>query len=614
MPIDPLPSLSRSSPTFRSEVDEFFQTSLPAFSVSVEAARVAIVAAEISTGEDADAAATSQAAAAASEAVAAAAALTALNAPGTSATSTTSHDISVGAKTYTVQTGKLFVPGQRLTIARTSSPANVNYAYVNTYNSGTGALAVTVDGVAGSGTGVTDWTVAISGTPATGSGVGSVSYTGLSATKALVAADAGTVYLTSTVPITVTMPAANTLGSTKLFILKNAGLFDMQINDGAGNPLFLLRARTTKIMWAVSTGTIAGTWTALDGETGFSGTETTLNSVSGSSDISSCVIGAGKYVVGYTNASNYACVRVVTVGSTISPPGAEYVANAIAVDRVLVVRMDNDKIAVVYVNATDIRAKVLTFSGTAVSGAGGEVTVNPTGNTFNVAACQAATNKVLVMFRDSGDSNYGNARVLNSPATTITQGTEFRVNAANTTTLGVCQLDTDKVLAVYCDTVAGETQSKVLSITATTTIGGGAEAVLKTGTNFTYVSRLDTNKAYVGHGNEDQIVTAPSTSVVPGALFVPTEAYSSSAAFPLSSTQVLTLGAFNNGSAYLPSASVVDISGTPTFSPSFRMSSLAYAGGPSQGQALSANSGVAFYTAFGTGHPTAAIIYKGALV
>lgn len=613
MPITPLPALSRSSPTFRSEVDELFLNKIPTFSVEAEAARLQVVAAETATAASAFAGGLSQVAAAASEAAAQAYAVAALNAPGSSATSNTSHDITTGAKTYSIQTGKLFVPGHRLTIARTSAPANVNYARVETYNSVTGALAVTVDSAVGAGTGITDWTIAVSGTPAQAGGVGSVSYTGLSATKALVATDAGCVYLSSSLPITVTMPAANTLGSTKLFILKNAGAFDMQFNDGSGNPLFLLRAKTTKIVWAVSTGTIAGTWTTLDFETGFSGAAATLNPVSSGSEISTCVIGAGKYVVGYTNASNYACVKVVTVGSGISP-GTEYVANGTAVDKVLVARMDNDKVAVIYVNPTDIRAKVLTFSGTAVSGAGGEVIVNPTGNTSNVAACQAATNKVLVMFRDSGDSNYGNARVLSSPATTITQGLEFRVNAANTTTLGVCQLDTDKVLAVYCDTVAGETQGKVLSITSTTTIGGGAEAVLKTGTNFAYVTRLDTNKAYVGHNYDDQIVTAPSTAVVPGALFTPTEDYTSSAAIPLSSTLVLTLGAFDNGPDYLASAAIVDISSTPVFLPSFRTSSVAYNGGPSQVQALSANSGVAFYAATGAQYPTANIVFKVALV
>lgn len=100
---------------------------------------------------------------------------TALNAPGTSATSTTSHNISTGSKTYTVQTGKLFVPGMRLVIAQTSSPGNANFAYVVTYDSGTGSLAVVVDGTSGSGSSITAWTVSISGKSAAAAAIEFVS-------------------------------------------------------------------------------------------------------------------------------------------------------------------------------------------------------------------------------------------------------------------------------------------------------------------------------------------------------------------------------------------------------------------------------------------------------
>lgn len=46
MPIDALPSISRSDPDFRVKVDDYFLTRLPTFSTQAEAARVQIVAAE----------------------------------------------------------------------------------------------------------------------------------------------------------------------------------------------------------------------------------------------------------------------------------------------------------------------------------------------------------------------------------------------------------------------------------------------------------------------------------------------------------------------------------------------------------------------------------------
>lgn len=49
MPIDPLPSISRSDSNFRTQVDDLFLTRLPAFSTQAEAARLQIVAAESTT-------------------------------------------------------------------------------------------------------------------------------------------------------------------------------------------------------------------------------------------------------------------------------------------------------------------------------------------------------------------------------------------------------------------------------------------------------------------------------------------------------------------------------------------------------------------------------------
>lgn len=68
MTIDALPTLDRTSPTFRSEVDTYLGTQLPAFTVQAEAARLAIVASEAATTASAAAALASQLAAAASAA------------------------------------------------------------------------------------------------------------------------------------------------------------------------------------------------------------------------------------------------------------------------------------------------------------------------------------------------------------------------------------------------------------------------------------------------------------------------------------------------------------------------------------------------------------------
>jgi hypothetical protein len=93
---------------------------------------------------------------------AAASAASAVAAPGTNATSTTSLAVGTGSKSLTVQTGKSFVVGMPVTIARTSDAANTwMHAMITSYNSGTGALVVTADLANGTGT-FTDWTVSVS--------------------------------------------------------------------------------------------------------------------------------------------------------------------------------------------------------------------------------------------------------------------------------------------------------------------------------------------------------------------------------------------------------------------------------------------------------------------
>lgn len=86
-------------------------------------------------------------------------ALSAINSPGTQATSASSMTVGLGSKSLTLaQTGKAFVPGQYVTIARTSAPTTWMVAAINTHNAATGDVNVTVTGYNGSGT-HTDWTV-----------------------------------------------------------------------------------------------------------------------------------------------------------------------------------------------------------------------------------------------------------------------------------------------------------------------------------------------------------------------------------------------------------------------------------------------------------------------
>ena len=92
---------------------------------------------------------------------AAASAASALNAPGTSATSTSSLGIGTGSKSLTVQTGKAFVVGQWVTITNSANASNWMHGQITGYTSGTGALVVNVTAVGGTGT-YAAWTIGLS--------------------------------------------------------------------------------------------------------------------------------------------------------------------------------------------------------------------------------------------------------------------------------------------------------------------------------------------------------------------------------------------------------------------------------------------------------------------
>lgn len=78
------------------------------------------------------------------------------------ATSTTSLSVGTGSKSLTLaQTGKLFVIGQSVVIARTSAPGTQMTGVITAFTSSTGAMTVEVAATAGAGT-HTDWTIGLS--------------------------------------------------------------------------------------------------------------------------------------------------------------------------------------------------------------------------------------------------------------------------------------------------------------------------------------------------------------------------------------------------------------------------------------------------------------------
>lgn len=88
------------------------------------------------------------------------AAIAAFNIASVSGRSYTSMSLAVESKSFTLETGKSFLPGMTLRIARTLNPAaQWMEGEVFSYNSATGAIVVDVRRMRGSGGPYTDWTI-----------------------------------------------------------------------------------------------------------------------------------------------------------------------------------------------------------------------------------------------------------------------------------------------------------------------------------------------------------------------------------------------------------------------------------------------------------------------
>lgn len=218
---DLTPVPSRAAPSTFSERMDALLSKLPTWAAQANAlADEADANADTATAQAGIAAAQAEIATTkASEAANSAA--SALAAPGTSATSTTSLTIGTGPKTLTIQTGKMFSVGQSVVIADTANPAgNYMWGIISSHDSATGALTVNVAEINGTGT-KTDWTVSLSANPATGSVP--IFRSARTSNTILDAADRGKLIDITSGTFTQTFAAASALGDGWFCYLRNSG-------------------------------------------------------------------------------------------------------------------------------------------------------------------------------------------------------------------------------------------------------------------------------------------------------------------------------------------------------------------------------------------------------
>lgn len=173
MPVTPTPTLTPMPPAPKrsdgdqnySDIADAWMDAIPGFGADIQAIGNAAQANATFAQQQAALTAADRQQTDQDRASATASAASALNAPGTNATSTTSHSISTGSKTFAIQTGKNFVLGQTAVIARQSAPTTQMQGVITAVDAGAGSITVQVDSFIGAGT-HTDWIISL-GAPAT---------------------------------------------------------------------------------------------------------------------------------------------------------------------------------------------------------------------------------------------------------------------------------------------------------------------------------------------------------------------------------------------------------------------------------------------------------------
>lgn len=166
---------------------------------------------------------------------------TAVNAPGSAGTSTTSLTIGIGTQNFTTQTGKAWQVGQQVLIAMAATPLNWMHGTITAYNSATGAMTVVTARSNGSGTAVS-WVISLSGPAVAASTLGNAVVNGSCAV-----AQAG--------PVTLSGTGGSFYGGCDMFITQASGTtVSGTIQQGAASAGFQSKF-TQQIASLITTGT-----------------------------------------------------------------------------------------------------------------------------------------------------------------------------------------------------------------------------------------------------------------------------------------------------------------------------------------------------------------------
>ena len=271
-------------------------------------------------------------------------------------------------------------------------------------------------------------------------------------------------------------------GTPVVFESASTSFISAAYDSNSGKVVIAYRDSANNEYGTAIVGTVSGTSISF-------GTAVVFNT--GSTDAGTSIVfdsNSNKVVIAYRDTSNssHGTSIVGTVSGTSISFGSEVVYNASTTnDSVAVFDSTNGKVVIAYKdggNSSHGTAIVGTVSGTSIS-FGSEVVYNA-GSTSHIAAVFDSTNgKVVISYRDDADSGKGKSIVGTVSGTSISFGSEvefkgtgvYRVASAYDSTNG-------KVVIAYADDANSSRGTSIVGTISGTSISFGSEIIFETGT------------------------------------------------------------------------------------------------------------------------------------
>jgi hypothetical protein len=247
-------------------------------------------------------------------------------------------------------------------------------------------------------------------------------------------------------------------------------------------------------------GTISGASITIGSESIFN------NSAIGANDVTA--LGTDKIVVVYSNETNsgYGTAKVGTVSGTSISWGSAFVFNSASTFAFSITPLGIDKIIVAYAdngNANRGTARIGTVSGTSITWGSAFVFNNASTTVTSVTAL--GTDKIVVAYRDQGNLGYGTAIVGTISGTSISWGSEFVFNPASTFFTSVASFGTDKIVVAYRDDGNSSYGTVIVGTISGTSITWGSELVYNTVTTHSNdIKNIENGKVLIGYNHNFQ--------------------------------------------------------------------------------------------------------------